>query len=359
MTHIAFSAAAFLVGFYALFLTGLFAFALWRGLAWGRRKKAAEAVRPAMSEALVVYLAGSNERATLRGFSHTHRQGLTEAVVSFQNTVGGDTRDRLCELALDLALVHDWCDETRSRDPIRRRTAFARLAFACSYEPCRRVAGDLLAMGLKDQDREVRLAASRALLQAGAPEDVDKVFEFAASHNLLVRILLAEDLRRHAIQLCERAIPEALRSCDPQRTLATLEMLVSWERAMPLGDLDALLLHDDREIRICALRLASVTPSTARNREAIVRLLVSEDLEVCTLAALTAGRLRIVEALPLLARSVRRGPAELARTAADALAGIVPKGREVLEELSRSAEAATAGAASEALARAVAQGDEF
>jgi hypothetical protein len=359
MTRIAFSAGAFLVGSYVLLLTTLFAAAWWRGLAWRRRKKAADAVRPALNEALVFYLAGSNETAELRRFARTHRHDLTEAVVAFQNTVGGDTRDRLCNLALDLALVHDWCDETRSRDPIRRRTAFARLAFACGYEPCYRVAGELLALGLRDQDREVRLAACRALLQAGEMPNVEKVFEFAVSHSLLVRILLAEDLRRHAIPLCRRAIPNALRSPDPRRTLATLEMLVAWERAMPLGDVDELLLHRDREIRICALRLVSVTPSTAANRAAILRLLAEEDTEVRTLAALAAGRLKIEEALTPLAVCVRRGPAELARTAADALAGMVPGGWEILQDLSRGAEPAAASAASEALTRAEAQGDMF
>jgi hypothetical protein len=359
MTRVAFSAAAFLVGSYALLLTSLFAAALWRDLAWRRLKRVSDAVRPAISEALVLYLAGSNETATLRGFARTHRKDFTEAVVAFQNTVGGDTRDRLCNLALDLALVHDWCDETRSRDPIRRRTAFARLAFACAYEPCYRVAGDLLTMGLQDRDREVRLAACRALLQSGDTPNVEKVFEFAVSHSLLVRILLADDLRRYAIVLCERAIPEALRSRDARRTLSTLEMLAAWERAMPLGDLDALLLHPDREIRICALRLALVAPATAANRSAIVSLLAEEDLEVCIGAALAAGRFKIAEALPLLARCVRRGPAELARTAADALAGIVSTGPEVLRDLSRSAEPAAASAASGALARARAEGDLF
>jgi hypothetical protein len=359
MTRIAFSSAAFLVGSYALFLTFVFAAALWRDLAWGRRKKASDAVRPAIGEALVLYLAGSSQTAALRGFASTHRQDLTEAVVAFQNTVGGETRDRLCHLALDLALVHDWCEETRSRDPIRRRTAFSRLAFACGYEPCYRISGDLLEMGLDDQDREVSLAACRALLQAGDPPKVEKVFEFAVSHSLLVRILLADDLRRYAIPLCARAIPEALRSRDPLRTLATVEMLAAWERAMPLGDIDDLLLHPDREIRVCALRLVAVTPSTAANRAAIVRLLAEDDLELSIGAAAVAGRLKIEEALPLLARCVRRGPAELARTAADGLAGIGRAGREVLRDLSGGTEAAAASAASGALARAQAEGDPF
>jgi hypothetical protein len=312
-----------------------------------------------MSNALVLYLAGSNETAELRRLARTHRREFTEAVVAFRNTVSGDTRDRLCNLALDLALVHDWCEETRSRDPIRRRTAYARLSFACAYEPCYRVAGELLTLGLRDQDREVRLAACRALLQAGDMPNVEKVFEFAASHNLLVRILLADDLRRYAIPLCSRAIPEALRSPDPQRALATLEMLVAWERAMPLGDLDKLLLHPNREIRLCALRLAAVTPVTEANRAAIVRLLIEEDTEVCIGAAFTAGRLRIEEALPRLARCVRSSPVELALAAAEALARMVPKGREVLRELSLSAEPAAASAAAEALARAEAKGDIF
>ena len=89
------------------------------------------------------------------------------------------------------------------------------------------------------------------------------------------------------------AIPEALRSADPDRVLSTLEMLVAWERAIPLGDLDEVLLHRNREIRLCALRLATVTPATPSNRAAIVRLLVEEDLEVSIAAALTAGSGRV------------------------------------------------------------------
>ena len=60
-----------------------------------------------------------------------------------------------------------------------------------------------------------------------------------------------------------------------------------------------------------------------------------------------------------LAVCVRRGQAELARTAADALAGMVPGGWEILQDLSRGAEPAAASAASEALTRAEAQGDMF
>ena len=57
------------------------------------------------------------------------------------------------------------------------------------------------------------------------------------------------------------------------------------------------------------------------------------DQEESTLAALTAGRLRLQEALPALARCVRTGTAELARIAAVALAEMPPKGWQTLQEI--------------------------
>ncbi len=260
--------------------------------------------------------------------------------------------DRLCDLSLRLGLLNDWVAEARSRDPIRRRAAYVRLAFVSGYEPCRRVIGELLFQALNDADPEVWLCACRAMIQSGSREQVEAVFKLAVGRSALVRILLTEPLRRHAAQLCERAVPEALRSEDSKRVLAALDILVAWERAIPIEDLRGLLEHRSRDIRIQSLRLAPLVPLVPENRAAIVRALVDKDPEVSTAAALSAGRLQIAEALPLLARMLRLAPAELARTAAAALADMPPRGWETLEELSVSDNPVTAAAALGALGRA-------
>ena len=155
--------------------------------------------------------------------------------------MGGSARDRLCDLALEFSLVHDWCHDAGSKDQLVRRKAYARLSFVCAYEPCRRVAGDLLLQALEDGDPEVRLPAARALVQSGTIDELGQVFRLAVSQSLLIRILLAEDLRRHATELCERAVPEVLAGDKPKQAVAALQILVAWERALPLPDLHKLL----------------------------------------------------------------------------------------------------------------------
>jgi hypothetical protein len=352
MTGIELSVAALLLGGYALFFAVMLAVLARRASRVRLQAATAEALVPEIRDALVDYLAGSNDDARIRGFVHTNRLDVGNAVLSFQGTVSGSARDRLCDLALELALVHDWGQDTRSREPAVRRMAYARLAFVSAYEPCQRVVGDLVTRALDDADPEVRLPAARALVQSGTIAQIGQVFELAASQNLLIRILLTEDLRRYAAELCANTVPALLKSGDPKRVLAVLNMLVAWERALPLAGLHELLDCRDHEIRIAALRLAPLVPLTPENQRAILRELTDSDSEVSTAAALTAGRLRLQEGMPSLARCVRTGTAELARMAASAMAAMPPRGWETLEELAGGPNPAAAFIASAALDKA-------
>jgi len=352
MTRIELSVAALLLGGYALFFGVLLGLLARRASRVRQQAATAEALVPEIRDTLVDYLAGSNDETRIREFVRTNRQDVANAVLSFQGTVSGSARDRLCDLALQLALVQDWGQETRSKEPAIRRAAYARLAFVCAYEPCQRVVGDLVTRALEDADPEVRLPAARALAQSGSMAEIGRVFVLAASQNLMIRILLTEDLRKYSAELCAQAVPAILKSDDPKRVLAALDMLVAWERALPLLGLHELFEHRDRQIRIAALRLAPLVPLTPENRYAILRELTDTDTEVSTAAALTAGRLRLREAMPSLARCVRTGTAELARMAASAMAAMPPQGWETLEELAAGPSAAAALIASVALEKA-------
>ena len=344
--------AAYLLGCYALFLAAMLGVALMRGFAWRRRTAETAALVPKIREELVRYLSGSNDQTALREFLKTHRQDVADAILSFQATIGGSGRDRLCEMALSFGLVHDWCQDAHSKDVVARRTAYTRLAFVCGNEPCRRVAGDMLLLALKDRDREVSIAAASGAARSDEIAEVEQVLEMAVSQSLLVRIVVAESLRRHAAALCEKAVPEILASADTRRVLAALEILIAWERAIPLMNLRPLLDHPDRRIRLQALRLAPLVPASPENRAAILHALADSDPELSTVAALSAGRLKIEESLPSLARCLRTGTAEQARSAAAALADIPPRGWETLAELSASSNPVTAACASAALTRA-------
>jgi hypothetical protein len=269
--------------------------------------------------------------------------------MSFQSTVSGGALDRLCEISIELGLIQDWCADARSRNTLRRRPAFARLAFVCAYEPCRRLAGDLLEAALDDADPEVRFHAWRARARSGTIIEIERLFGSALSQPLLIRILLTEELRRFAVPLCERAVIRELQSDKNDRVLACLEILVAWERSVPIPDLRFLIEHSDRRIRIQALRLAPMVPMEIADLHAVLQALLGEDVEAATAAATACGRLQFEQSQPELARCMRSKHPALARAAAGALALMPPRGWSTLQEMCASPNPLTAGAAAEAL----------
>ena len=339
------------VGACIVFLLVLLLVAMRRTGLLRARRSASAAVRPALRAALVEFLAGGTDDSLLRGNIHTHAADIAASILQFQTTVGGSARDRLCALALDLGLVRRWCAESASRDVVRRRGAFANLAFAFAYEPCRRQGGDLLIEALNDGDEEVRLSACRGLALAGGEAEIEDLFELAVRPNLLTRIVLTEELRFHALRLAAGPVRDALRSGDARRVRATLEILVAWERAIALEDVREFLDSRDREIRVLALRLASFVTVDSESRLALMRSLQDRDAGIRGLAMNAIGRQKMAEAIPELALCVQREGLEQARHAAAALAAMPPEGRRILEELSASPNPAAALAAGEALAR--------
>jgi hypothetical protein len=149
--------------------------------------------------------------------------------------------------------------------------------------------------------------------------------------------------------LCAVTAPRLLGSGKLQQVRGVLEILVAWERAIPLQDLRPLLEHRERDIRVMAFRLAPLVPPDRDSRTSIVQGLNAEDLEICGLAAIAVGRLKLTDALPLLAWWMRRGPIEIARHAATALANMSQTGWQTLEELSTGPVAVAAQAARETL----------
>lgn len=322
-----------LLGLTMMFFAALVSVQIVRGRARRREAAASAAVRPDLQQALVRFLAGSPVDDAIREHLATHRQEVIETLLSFQSTVGGGARDRLCNLALDLGLVYDWCQEGGRGELTRRRKAMARLAFVSYYEPCRRVAGEMMSRALEDPDYEIRLSAARGLAQTGIQTDVEDVLLLALGPNRFIRAVLTEELRRHAMMLSAEAVPEVLGSGQSEYVRAALEILAAWERAIPIEHLRRFLDHRDREIRVLALRLAPMAAPDPDSRAAICRSLDDDDAEVRYLAIAAAGRLKLAEALPKLAVRLRQEPIEGARLAAEALLHIPPEGPMVLREL--------------------------
>jgi HEAT repeat protein len=214
------------------------------------------------------------------------------------------------------------------------------------------VAGDLLIRAVNDGDEEVRLSACRGLALAGDAEHVQDLFSLAIQADLLTRVVLTEHLRPHALALSAGPVQEALSSSNSSRVRATLEILVAWERAIPLEKLCNLLEHRDREIRLLAFRLASFVAIDTDSRMALLRALLDADAGARRLAIVAVGRQKITEAVPALELCLESGSLEEARLAASALASMPPQGWRVLDEQTASSNPSAKLAAEEAIARA-------
>src|ERR1035438_761839 len=134
-TRFLFGAAAGLCAACFFILLGLLTVVMRRAAAARARAAASAAIRPALQDSLIEFVAGSPDDSKLRKAMASHADDVADCILLFQGAVGGSARDRLCRLTLELGLVHKWCEESRSRDVLKRRAAVSRLGFACVYEP--------------------------------------------------------------------------------------------------------------------------------------------------------------------------------------------------------------------------------
>ncbi|MBZ5624472.1 MAG: hypothetical protein LAQ69_38105 [Acidobacteriia bacterium] len=333
---------------WALSLLPFLAGAMSARLARRKRRAAATAARPAIQEALAIYLGGNSDLARLRALAKANPREVEEAILAFQARIGAGC-EALGDLALKLRLVQQWCCAADSRSVRVRRRAFARMAAFARYEPVRRVVGDVVARALGDSDELVRLEAARAMASSDNLEQIARVFELALSDTPLIRFLIAPELRRHANQLCEAAVPKALRSSRSGVLVTALRLLASWERTIPLADLGMLAEHPNADVRVEAMRLLPLLPATRQNRSAVLCGLADRDLRVSTAAVAAIERLKLPDGIAPLTSCLRRGSEDLARCAATALAGMPPEGRQALEGQVPNPDPIASGAARQAL----------
>src|SRR5262249_11840107 len=149
---------------------------------------------------LAACLCGKDEVDRLRRLSAAHSDAVEASLLAF-HAVAGRT-ERLAELALSLGFVERWCTSAQSSNLVERRQAFAKMASLAHAPAVRMKTSDLAEMGLKDEDKQVRLEAARALIASGSAAQVTQVFEAVITDSPLNRLALAPLLRRHAGSLC-------------------------------------------------------------------------------------------------------------------------------------------------------------
>jgi len=297
------------------------------------RERRARKLRAPILDALVAHSAGADRSGELSRLYRSHATEVEQCLSDILSTITGASRDRVAQLAAELGVIARWRRQCRSKRVATRRTAIAYLG---------QLAGGsgvpALLSALEDPEPEIQLDAARNALRSGRRRsDIESVFAFAVRAPLLARAILADELRAHALVLCERALPDWLQLGDRDQMLIVLEMIEAWGRALPLADVAPLARHADREVRARALRVLTFVEHTGNLQADIVQHLGDDDPRVRGAAAFAAGRLVNEAADGPLARCLRDPHPEVALAAGFALAELGPVGVAALErEISAS-----------------------
>ncbi|MFN2383831.1 MAG: hypothetical protein ABR559_06150 [Gemmatimonadota bacterium] len=325
-----------------LLLAGLISAKLIRTL----RERRIHRLLPVVRERLIVHLAGGDARDALRRLAARSPTAVERCAEDFLATISGSELERLSALIADLGLIQRWTRQAQAVRTESRRLALSRLS---------RLAGErgngALRDALGDRENSVRIEAARGLLRSEAIGDIERVFHFATTDTLLVRAVLVEDLRVHAVHLSEQAIPRALASAEPDRVQVTLEMMEAWQKSMPVPAVATLLRHPRAEIRARALRVLPYVSGDAGAEGEALAGLADDAIEVQVAAAAVAGRLGFASAVPALAQLLQAGDGRTVVAAAHGLAELGPAGWTRLEAEVRRARPPASAAALEALER--------
>jgi hypothetical protein len=255
----------------------------------GKRRATRPEIQPEIIDALSVYLGGNRDAGRLRELAKAHPEEVRETILRYQTVVAG-RREEICELTITLGYVQRWCDEMHSAKIAQRRKAFSCISAVAHYEPVRRLVGNLPASAFRDPDEQIRVEAARILLSTGEPAEIARVFDGVLADTAFVRQSIGGELGRYAIQLCETAVPHALRSQNPGDAL---RLLVSWERALPLPDVQLVAGHSDPAVRVEVMHLLPFLPLTSENRAVLFQGHNDADHDVKAAAATAARRLRL------------------------------------------------------------------
>ncbi len=337
-----------------------------------RRQRRAAHLLPLIRHHMAAYALQAQGDAELRRLHQRHSREFDVCLREFLNNASGQARHHLSQLAGNLGLVEDW-KHLATRDHTARTEAIEALSLLSTD-----LGVPALEALIEHDSTLVRAAALKALVNVAGREnlpadrckmDLPALFRATISSSLLVRVLLASDLRCHAHSLAQNGIPQLLlaeRSAGP--LLAALEMIECWRYGLPIESLHSLLHHSNPRIRAGALRLApleslhagsngawtSQRQAVRSNTESLVPLVISglldSDVTVKAAALSAAAGLNVPSTLPLIEHCADTADQHLASLACLALATMGPPGRAILNSKIHGANARLAASAVESLA---------
>jgi len=305
-----------------------------------------ERLRPMLLEKATACLAGNGSVQALSALQRRHPREVDRCMAELLHRVHGAAHTRLSALAAELGLVERWKEQYRSRRKGTRKDAISRLGSLESE-----AAIPTLLRALDDADDEIKLDASRALVRSSGEQEIAAVFQAALRGSLLIRAILTEALRPHALALCESALPAALASPDTKTVRMALEVVGAWGKSLPLPPMGPLLEHADAGVRAAALTVLPKLAQSASCEREVVERLADANEQVRAAAAEAAGKLRLASAVAGLRGCLQERAPQASVAAAYALARIGPEGCRLLEEEVLRSRTASAAAALEALER--------
>lgn len=311
-----------------------------------RRSERARQVEPTIRDALSSALASQDDPGLacvakkLPFLFERYPQEVSHCFRQVLLALKGQQGEKVCGLANSIGLREYW-QKVYDAGTIASRVEVIRcLAHVTPGAP-----SDFLQRAIRDPDSSIRVEAARTLAEVGDGQQIESVYEFARSQSRLVKAVLAEDLRQHAVQLASGGLAADLQSDDLSRVQHALDILEAWSTSLEVS-LDHLLLHENRSLRIRALDLITPIQSTPRTLEAIRISLSNEPPEVLEAASLAAGRLYLTALIPDLTRLLSGDHGRVCSAAARALSRMDQL--EPLKERIRTGESPGAEAALEA-----------
>jgi HEAT repeats len=165
----------------------------------------------------------------------------------------------------------------------------------------------------------------------GDTDAIEAVLKFATSQPLLLRALVAEDLR-HVMTNCEPFLPELLCGDDSSVTTGTLDIITAWQKTLRIPRFEALLQSPTDHVRLRALRLA---PYIHHGSEAfghtVIAALFDSNREIRAAAAIASGSMGLAQSIPHLHSLLRVADERVSLNAAWALSRLGDNGMAVLE----------------------------
>jgi hypothetical protein len=272
------------------------------------------------------------------------RRVLEESVAEALTTLRASARDRIARFAVEQGFQAEWIKVFSSRAQADRKRAISLLALIS------RVAGEtILPVALSNEYPAIRAIAYRGLLLLGERQRIDEVFRPLLRESFIVRALLVNELKRHALYLLAETIPSVLASSDRAGAARCFEILVAWKSALPAFDIHPwTAAESDRELWPLVLALLPYVRVDDSVESFVGTALNSDDPAIQCAAAQAAGRLKLRHLVPLLSAALNREK-RVAVAAANSIAQMGEAGERTLERIIAGPDRNAAAFAMEAL----------